>query len=75
MVLERIREIIAQQLHIDTDIIGIDTDMMIDLDADSLDAVEIIMAVEEEYDLTIPDEDAEKFRTVRNLVEYVGEKA
>ena len=75
MVLERVREIIAAQLHIDTEIIEIDMDMMTDLDADSLDAVEIIMAVEEEYDLTIPDDDAEKFRTVRDLVEYVGDKA
>ena len=71
MVLEKVREIIAAQLHIDTDIIEIDMDMMTDLDADSLDAVEIIMAVEEEFDLEIPDADAEKFRTVRDMVEYV----
>ncbi len=71
MVLEKVREIIVGQLHIDPSVIDIDTNLMTDLEADSLDAVEIIMAVEEEYDLAIPDDDAEKFRTVRDMVEYV----
>lgn len=71
MVLEKIKEIIAEQLNVDSSIIDIDSNLMADLAADSLDAVEIIMAVEEEYDLAIPDDDAEKFRTVRDLVEYV----
>ncbi len=72
MVLEKIKEIIAEQLNVDSSIIDIDSNLMADLAADSLDAVEIIMAVEEEYDLAIPDDDAEKFRTVRDLVEYVN---
>ena len=71
MVLDKVREIVSEQLHIDGNLIEIDTDLMKDLEADSLDSVEIIMAVEEEFDLAIPDEDAEKFRTVRDLVEYV----
>ena len=71
MILEKVKEIIAGQLHIDESRIDIDSHLMEDLEADSLDAVEIIMAVEEEYDLAIPDDDAEKFRTVRDLVEYV----
>ena len=71
MVLNKIKEIIVNQLSIDESLIEIDADLMQDLEADSLDAVEIIMAIEEEYDLAIPDDDAEKFRTVRNLVEYV----
>ena len=74
MVLEKIRDIIAAQLHIDGSLIGIDTNLMDDLEADSLDSVEIIMAVEEDFDLAIPDEDAEKFRTVRDLVEYVNKQ-
>ena len=74
MVLEKIKEIIAEQLNVDSSIIDIDSNLMADLAADSLDAVEIIMAVEEEYDLAIPDDDAEKFRTVRDLVEYVNEQ-
>lgn len=71
MILEKVKEIIVGQLHIDESLIDIDSHLMEDLEADSLDAVEIIMAVEEEYDLAIPDDDAEKFRTVRDLVEYV----
>jgi len=71
MVIDRIRDIISAQLHVDGSRIGIDTNLMQDLEADSLDSVEIIMAIEEEFDLAIPDDDAEKFRTVRDLVEYV----
>ena len=50
-----------------------DTNLMKDLSADSLDAVEIIMAIEDEYGIEIPDEEAEKFQTVRDLVKYVEE--
>ena len=57
MVFEKIREIIIEK----------------DLSADSLDAVEIIMAIEDEYGIEIPDEEAEKFQTVRDLVKYVEE--
>lgn len=71
MILDRIKTIVSNQLHIDESRIEIDTNLMQDLEADSLDSVEIIMAVEEEFDLAIPDDDAEKFRTVRDLVEYV----
>ncbi len=71
MVLEKVKDIVVGQMACDREIIGIDTNLMTDLHADSLDAVEIIMAVEEEYGLNIPDDDAEKFRTVRDLVEYV----
>jgi len=71
MELDKIKDIIATQLHIDKGVIEMDTNLMEDLEADSLDSVEIIMAVEEEFDLAIPDEDAEKFRRVRDLVEYV----
>ena len=46
---------------------------MKDLEADSLDAVEIIMAIEEQFDIEIPDDEAEKFQTVEDLVEYVDE--
>ena len=71
MVLDRIREFVVEQLAVDPELVEIDSDLMKDLEADSLDAVEIIMAVEEEFDLEIPDADAEKFRTVRDMVEYV----
>ena len=55
------------------DAISMETNLMKDLEADSLDAVEIIMAIEDEFDIEIPDEDAEKFQTVEDLVKYVEE--
>ena len=71
MVFDKVREIIAEQLDADPEDITLDTDLMKDLEADSLDAVEIIMALEEEYDIEIPDEDAEKFKTVENIVQFI----
>lgn len=71
MVLDKVKEFVVEQLAIDPDLVDIDSDLMKDLEADSLDAVEIIMAVEEEFNMEIPDADAEKFRTVRNMVDYV----
>ena len=70
---EKIREIIIEQLQVDESEVTMDTNLMKDLSADSLDAVEIIMAIEDEYGIEIPDEEAEKFQTVRDLVKYVEE--
>lgn len=74
MILDKIKEMIVEQLGVSADDIELDTNLMRDLEADSLDAVEIIMAIEDEYDIEIPDEDAEKFQTVNDIVSYV-EKA
>ena len=71
MVFEKVREFIIDQLGVSVDEIQMDTDLLKDLEADSLDAVEIIMALEDEYDLDIPDEGALKFRTVKDIVKYV----
>lgn len=71
MVFEKVREIIAEQLGVDENDVTIDTHLMKDLEADSLDAVEIIMAIEDEYGIEIPDEDAEKFQSVSDLVKFV----
>ena len=71
MTFDKIKEIIVDQLGVDEDSITMDTNLIKDLEADSLDAVEIIMAIEETYDFEIPDEEAEKFQTVKDLVEYV----
>ena len=71
MVLDKIREFVVDQLAVEPELVDIDSNLMNYLEADSLDAVEIIMAVEEEFNLAIPDKDAEKFRTVRDMVEYV----
>ncbi len=71
MVFDKLKEIIAEQLNIEGASINPDTNLMKDLEADSLDAVEIIMALEEEYDIEIPDEEAERFQTVEDIVKYV----
>jgi acyl carrier protein len=71
MVFEKVKSFVVEQLGVDPDQVEMDTNLMKDLEADSLDAVEIILAVEDEYGLDIPDETAEKFETVRDLVEYV----
>ncbi len=71
MVLETVKSIIIDQLKVSDDDITLETDLINDLDADSLNAVEIIMAIEDEYDIDIPDEVAEKFRTVKDIVKYV----
>ena len=74
MTFEKIREIIMEQLSVEEDAVTMDTHLMKDLEADSLDAVEIIMAIEDEFDIEVPDEDAEKFQSVADLVKYIEEK-
>lgn len=74
MVFEKIRAIIMEQLSVDESLVTLDTNLMKDLEADSLDAVEIIMAIEEEYEIEIPDEEAEKFQVIGDIVKYVEEK-
>lgn len=74
MVLDTIKGMIIEQLGVSEDELQLETNLMKDLEADSLDAVEIIMAIEDEYDIEIPDEDAERFQTIGDIVSYV-EKA
>ena len=75
MVFETIKKIIAEQLNLsDPSIITLETSLIKDLEADSLDAVEIVLAIEEEYDIEIPDEVAETFTLVADLVKYVEEE-
>lgn len=68
----RIKEIIVEQLGVESDQITPDASFIDDLGADSLDTVELVMAFEEEFDIEIPDEDAEKLRTFRNIIEYMN---
>lgn len=75
MTFEKIREIIVEQLGAEEDAVTMETYLMKDLEADSLDAVEIIMAIEDEFDIEVPDEEAEKFQSVGDIVKYVEEKA
>ena len=75
MVFETIKNIIAEQLSLaDPSKITMETSLIKDLEADSLDAVEIVLAIEEEYDIEIPDEVAETFTLVADLVKYVEEE-
>lgn len=68
---DKIKTIIAEQLQIDEDQVTPDASFMDDLGADSLDTVELIMALEEEFDMEIPDSDAEKIRTVQDALNYM----
>jgi acyl carrier protein len=72
VVFERVKKIIADQLGLDENTITMDSLFVDDLGADSLDVVELIMALEEEFDIEIPDEDAEKATKVGDVVEYIS---
>jgi acyl carrier protein len=72
---EKIKEIIAQQLAVNIEQVTDEAKFKEDLNADSLDLVEMIMAFEEEFNVEIPDEDAEKITTVGDALKYVEEKA
>ena len=71
MIYETVRELLAHQLEIDPAQSGPQTDILEDLGADSLDIVELVMAIEEEYDIVITDERAANVRTVEQLVEML----
>lgn len=74
MIFDKVVEIIAEQLGLDsTDDIKANTSLMKDLEADSLDAVEIIMGIEDEFGIEISDEDAEKFKNIGDIVSYIEE--
>jgi len=71
VVFEKIRDIIVEQLGVDEGEVTLESKFIDDLGADSLDIVELIMALEEEFDMEIPDEEAEKISTVGDVVEYL----
>ena len=71
---EKVKAIICEQLDVEAETVVPEASFVDDLGADSLDQVELIMAMEEEFDVSIPDEDAEKIVTVKDAVEYI-EKA
>lgn len=70
---ERVIEIIAEQMGVGKDQVTMETSFVNDLGADSLDTVELVMELEEEFDITIPDEDAEQIQTVGEAVKYIKE--
>ena len=71
---ERVKEIIAEQLDVSEEEVVPEASFVNDLGADSLDKVELVMAFEEEFDLEIPDEDAEKIQTVQDAINYIMER-
>jgi acyl carrier protein len=70
-IFERVRELVVDQLGVDNEEVTLEASFVDDLGADSLDIVELVMAFEEEFELEIPDEDAEKITTVGAAVEYI----
>ena len=72
---ERVKSIICDQLAVESEKVIQTASFVEDLGADSLDIVELVMTMEEEFDLDIPDEDAEKIKTVGDVVKYIQSKA
>ncbi|HBR17665.1 MAG: acyl carrier protein [Deltaproteobacteria bacterium RIFCSPLOWO2_12_FULL_43_16] len=76
MVVEnKVKKIIVDQLGVTEEEVKSEASFVDDLGADSLDTVEMVMAFEEEFNIEIPDEDAEKIKTVKDAIDYIGKKA
>ncbi|MGV8073912.1 MAG: acyl carrier protein [Syntrophobacteraceae bacterium] len=67
----KVKDIITNQLGVEKELVTVEAHVVDDLGADSLDVVELVMALEESFDIEIPDEDAEKIRTVKDILEYL----
>ncbi len=74
-IFEKVKNIIVEQLGVSEGTVTMESSFIDDLGADSLDIVELVMALEEEFDMEIPDADAEKVETVADVVEYIKENA
>jgi len=75
MEFEKVKNVLMEQLGVDESVITMESSFVDDLGADSLDIVELIMGLETEFDIEIPDEDAEKIATVGDAVNYIKERA
>ncbi|EDS10655.1 acyl carrier protein [Anaerotruncus colihominis DSM 17241] len=71
MVFEKVREILVDQLDVDEDAVTMEASIQNDLGADSLDIVDLVMSLEEEFDCEIPDEEIENIKTVGDIVKYI----
>ncbi len=75
MTFEKITEILAEQLDADKDTMTADTKIADDLGADSLDLVDLLMSIEDEFGIEIPDEDVENIQTIGDIVDYIDKKS
>ncbi len=73
MIFDKVRDILAEQLDIDEDLITLDASIVDDLGADSLDIVDLVMSLEDEFDTEIPDEAIETIKTVGDIVHFIEE--
>jgi len=73
-IFDEVKEVVVEQLNVSPDEVKLESDFVEDLGADSLDVVELVMALEEKFEIEIPDEDAEGIKTVKDVVDYI-EKA
>ncbi len=71
---ERVVDIVVQQLGVDKNKVTLQSSFVDDLGADSLDTVELVMALEEEFETEIPDDEAEKIRTIQEAIDYIKER-
>lgn len=74
MVFEKVKEMLCEQLDVEEDKVTLEASIVDDLGADSLDVVDMIMSLEEEFDIEIPDEDVEGIKTVGDMVKYIEGK-
>lgn len=73
MVFEKLRKMICDQLELDEEKITLETNLRDDLDADSLDLVDLVMSIEDEFEMEVPDEEIEKMKTVADVVKFIEE--
>lgn len=73
MVFEKVRELLVDQLDVEEDVVTMEANIQSDLGADSLDIVDLVMSLEEEFDCEIPDEEIENIKTVGDVVRYIEE--
>lgn len=71
MVFDRVRELICSQLDLDEERVTMDSNILEDFDADSLDLVDLVMSLEDEYGIEVPDDQVENFHTVGDVVRYI----
>jgi acyl carrier protein len=74
MVFEKVRSILVSQLGVDEEKVSMEASIVDDLGADSLDVVDLVMSLEEEFDVEIPDEDVENMKSVSDMVKYIEAK-